>query len=103
MLALFTIFKTMSYTFQQNKEANRFEVHTHNQTAFVDYEIDQNQIELIHTEVPKELGGKGIGSYLAENSLKFAKNNQLKVKPSCSFIKNYIDKHPEYQSISKLH
>lgn len=93
----------MSYTLHQNKEANRFEVKYANQVAFVDYKIEQNEINLMHTEVPKELNGKGIGSFLAENVLEFAKKEHLIVKPTCSFIEKYIDKHPEYQSISKFH
>lgn len=93
----------MAYTLYQNIDDRRFEVKLNDQIAFVDYKLHNNVISLIHTEVPKELSGKGVGSFLARNVLEFAKQQQLEVKPYCPFIKAYIDKHPEYQSISRFH
>lgn len=93
----------MSYTLIDNKEANRFEVEVEGYTAFVDYRRGNGHISYIHTEVPKELKGKGVGSFLAKNVLEYAKEHQLRVKPYCPFIKAYIDKHPEYQENSDFH
>lgn len=93
----------MAYTLYQNTDDHRFEVKLNDQIAFVDYKLHNNVISLIHTEVPDELNGKGVGSFLARNVLDFAKKQQLEVKPFCPFIKAYIDKHPEYQSISSFH
>ncbi|MEP6262781.1 MAG: GNAT family N-acetyltransferase [Gillisia sp.] len=93
----------MSYTLINNKEAQRFEVVVENYTAFVDYKLHNDVISYLHTEVPKELSGKGIGSFLAKNVLEFAKNENLRVKPYCPFIRAYIDKHKEYQVISEFH
>ena len=93
----------MAYTLYQNTVDHRFEVKLNDQIAFVNYKLHKDVISLIHTEVPKELSGKGVGSFLARNVLEFAKKQQLEVKPYCPFIKAYIDKHPEYQSISRFH
>lgn len=93
----------MPYTLIQNTEANRFEVRHKGRLAFVTYKLHKDVISFIHTEVPEELSGLGIGSFLAKNVLEFAKNHHLRVKPYCPFIKAYIDKHKEYQAISEFH
>lgn len=93
----------MAYTLHQNVDNSRFEVIHQVLVAFVDYKLHKDEISFIHTEVPKELSGKGIGTFLAKNVLEYAKDNHLKVKPYCSFIKAYIDKHQEYQAISVFH
>ncbi|MCB7479789.1 GNAT family N-acetyltransferase [Christiangramia sediminis] len=93
----------MPYTLHQNVEKNRFEVTHQDLVAFVDYKLHKDEISFIHTEVPRELSGKGIGSFLAKNVLEYAKDKHLKVKPYCPFIKAYIDKHEEYQAISLFH
>lgn len=93
----------MPYTLHNNTTANRFEVLVEGKTAFVDYKLHKDKISYTHTEVPEELSGKGIGSFLAKRVLEYAKDQGLTVKAYCPFIKAYIDRHKEYQSISKFH
>ena len=93
----------MPYTLYQNVDSSRFEVLEENHVAFVNYKLHKDEISFIHTEVPEELSGKGIGTFLAKNVLEYAIDNHLKVKPYCPFIKAYIDKHQEYQGISLFH
>ncbi len=56
----------------------------------------------MHTEVPKELGGKGIGSALARGLLDIARAQGLKVVPKCPFVAGYIGKHPEYADLADV-
>lgn len=93
----------MEYTLTQNITANRFEVEHQGLVAFVDYRQTGKDISFLHTEVPRELSGRGIGSFLARNVLEYARKNRLQVKPYCPFIKAYIDRHEEFQVISKFH
>ena len=93
----------MSYTILDNKEKNRFEIHQDGYVAFEDYALFEGGISYLHTEVPKELSGKGIASALAKLILDYAIENNLKVKPFCPYIKAYIDKHEEYQLHSVFH
>ncbi|MGJ8667713.1 MAG: GNAT family N-acetyltransferase [Patiriisocius sp.] len=44
-----------------------------------------------HTEVKEEYGGQGSGKKLVMESVKFARENNLKIKPLCSFVKNVFD------------
>lgn len=96
------------YEIIDNKEAKRFEIHVDGAVAFEDYDYfttdkGEKGIAYTHTEVPKELGGRGIAGYLVKHILDWAEDNNLKVKPICPYVKSYIDKHPEYQANSVFH
>jgi hypothetical protein len=49
----------------------------------------------MHTEVPKELEGRGIGSTLVRGALELAKGQGLTIKARCPFVATYIRKHPD--------
>jgi len=73
-----------------------------NQIARIDYKpIGKNKIELYHTEVPSELRGRGIGKALAKGTLEHASNDSIKVKLTCSYLVNYMDKcaDPKYKKL----
>lgn len=93
----------MDYTVFHNEARHRFEIALDDATALVDYKLFAGGIAFMHTEVPKAFEGRGIAGTLARHVLDYAKANGLKVKPYCPYIKSYIDKHPEYQSISVFH
>lgn len=81
-------------------ENNRFELEVENAIAFIEFDkIEPNILDLIHTEVPEELAGKGVGSKLVSGALQYCKENGLKVIASCSFVKSYIEKHPQWQEL----
>lgn len=80
-----------------NTDKNRFELKVDNKVAIIEFDkLDPNILDLKHTEVPETLVGKGIGSNLINGALQYIKNNNLKIIPSCSFVQNYISKHPEW-------
>ena len=56
-------------------------------------------LTILHTEVPKELNGQGIGSALVRGLLDQARAQGLKVMPLCPFVAAYMDKHPEYADL----
>lgn len=87
-------------TITHNEKTQRFELHQDGQTAYLSYQKNGDVLNYNHTIVPPELGGQGIGSQLAKYALDYAKANGKKVVPSCSFVDNYITKHPEYQDVS---
>lgn len=86
-----------------NEAQSRFEVSVEGHTAYEVFERFPGGIAYLHTIVPKELGGRGVGSALVKHILDYAASQNLKVRPDCSFVKAYIDKHPEYQAISLAH
>jgi predicted GNAT family acetyltransferase len=84
---------------RNNKEIRQFETSVEGHVAFIEYTIMDNRIFLTHTEVPSELGGRGVGSLLVKESLEEIERLNLKVVPACSFVKGYIQKHPEYRRL----
>src|SRR5688500_197653 len=85
---------------KNNTEAERFELTLDGLTAFVQYRIIGKRIIFIHTEVPSEFSGKGIGNRLAQVALDYAQAHRYQIDAQCPFIAAYIRKHPEYQSIT---
>lgn len=88
-----------SAAIRDNREASRFELHTEGAIALVEYRLDPAGIEFLHTSVPKELEGRGIGSRLAKTALESARVRGLAVTPTCSFFLEYLRHHPEYQEL----
>jgi len=86
------------FSVSDNNQLSRFEVSFENQIAFLEYKIKGAVISLLHTEVPEEIGGKGIANALADHAFKFASAHEMKVKNYCAFISAYVKRHPELQS-----
>jgi len=82
-----------------NDKAHRFEVTLDGQTAFAEYSLLHDALVLPHTVTPSALQGRGIGSALAKAALGYARDHGLKVKPTCSFMAAYIEKHPEWRGL----
>ncbi|BAT60701.1 hypothetical protein GJW-30_1_03250 [Variibacter gotjawalensis] len=83
----------------QNNGKSRFELEVEGHTAIAAYTLAGDVITFTHTEVPKELGGKGVGSQLAKGALDSVRAQKLRVIPRCPFIKAYIEKNAEYQDL----
>lgn len=86
----------MNIMITNNQLAERFEIACGKNVAFLDYIIMGKQMTLVHTEVPKDLGGKGLGGKLVKFALTHAKQNNLKVVAQCEFAQGYIIRHEEY-------
>jgi hypothetical protein len=84
-----------------NKAQQRYELAVDGHIAATYYKIEGNIITFIHTEVPPELGGKGIGSKLIRGALDQARADRLKVIPQCPFVKTFIEKNADYQDLLK--
>ena len=83
----------------QKVTTGRFEIEQDGQVASLEYSMTGNVLALIHTEVPDKLRGLGLATTLAENALRFARENNLKVDVICALVQEYIDKHPEYSDL----
>jgi predicted GNAT family acetyltransferase len=83
-----------------NDEVNsRFEVQTGGETAFLAYRRVAGKLVLVHTQVPTEFAGRGIGSKLVRAGIEFASEQGLVVVPLCPFATNYIRRHQEYLNL----
>lgn len=89
----------MSDEIIDNRARNRYELDADGVIAHVDYSRKPGVITFIHTIVPEQLAGRGIGSKLAQFALDDARRNAEKVIPRCPFIAAYIERHKEYQDL----
>jgi len=89
----------MSEAFGDNEAQSRFELTVDGATAFVVYRKTPDTITLVHTEVPPELGGRGIGSKLARATLDAVRADGRKLVVKCEFIQGFMNKHPEYNDL----
>ncbi|HET9715132.1 MAG TPA: GNAT family N-acetyltransferase [Pseudolabrys sp.] len=87
---------TMPAPVYDNTTRHRFELNADGGTAFSEYRRADGVLTILHTEVPKALEGRGIGSALIRGVLDKAGEEGLKVRPVCPFAKAFMDRHPEY-------
>ncbi|MEA3004430.1 MAG: uncharacterized protein QOH81_3218 [Sphingomonadales bacterium] len=86
-------------TVRDDRAAERFELEADGFTAFAAYHRHGDRITFIHTEVPAELEGRGIGKALVKGALAQVRAEGLKVVPLCPFVRRYIETHPEEQDL----
>ena len=86
----------METTVEDVPEKGRFEVRIGDRVVgLASYHIDGGTMTLPHTEVDPSMGGRGIGTALVAGVLEAARDRGLHVLPYCSFVRHYIQQHPE--------
>ncbi len=74
----------------------RFEFHIENEIACIEYILATGDvIYLTHTEVPRSLEGKGLGSAIIKKTLEYIREKGYQLVPLCPFVAAYIKMHPE--------
>ncbi|MBX6329699.1 MAG: N-acetyltransferase [Pseudolabrys sp.] len=89
----------MAITIRDNTALRRFELDAEGRIAYSNYTREGHVLTLLHTEVPKALEGRGIGSALVKGILDRARVEGLKIVPRCPFVKGYIERHREYADL----
>ena len=89
----------MSNTVHNDTANHRFTLDVDGHIAFSQYRLSPGVITFVHTEVPKQLGGRGISSELARGALEQVRTLGLKVVALCPFIAAFIAKHPEFNDL----
>ena len=83
----------------ENVEQNRFELTLDGGTAIVAYRRDGERLVLVHTEVPSQFAGQGVGSKLAKGVFELLRATGRKAVVRCEFLRGWIAKHPEYDDV----
>jgi len=89
----------MTDTVTDNPARNRFELQTSAGLAIANYRRDDRSITITHTEVPRAVEGRGVGSTLVKGMLDQIRQEGRTVIPRCSFVASYISRHPEYRDL----
>ncbi|GGP64504.1 GNAT family N-acetyltransferase [Saccharothrix coeruleofusca] len=89
----------MKATVVDNPDRSRYEVFLDGELGgFADYALGDGVIAFTHTEVAVE--GRGLGGELVRHALRDARSRGLKVRPDCSFVRDYLAKHPELAEVT---
>ncbi|HEV2936724.1 MAG TPA: GNAT family N-acetyltransferase [Streptosporangiaceae bacterium] len=81
-----------------NADASRFELRVDGWLAELVYRVRGGRLVLIHTEVPLELEGRGIGGRLVTAAVDRAAREGLTLVPLCPFARGWLERHPEAAS-----
>lgn len=82
-----------------HKEIHHYEFWLDKHKSFIDYKLKGDTIYLIHTEVPKELEGKGVAATLVKKVFNDIESRKLKLVPLCSYIQIFLKRHPEWNHL----
>jgi uncharacterized protein len=84
---------------RDNKAQSRFELDIDGGVAFANYRLTPSAVVITHTETPRALRGRGIASELIAGAFGLIRAEGRKVIPGCSFVADYLRKHPEHRDI----
>ena len=91
---------TEDFKLIDNEEKHQYEFHIDDKLAKIEYiKSKEGEIYLTHTEVPAGLGGRGVGSQLAEKVLANIESQGLRLVPLCPFVAGFIHKYPDWKRI----
>jgi predicted GNAT family acetyltransferase len=86
----------METTIVDVPERGRFEIREGDRVVgLASYHVDDGVMTLPHTEIDPSVGGRGLGTALVAGVLDAARERGLHVLPYCSFVRHYIQQHPE--------
>lgn len=84
---------------KHNAEESRFEATVDGQLCVADYERAGDVLVMTHTLVPPSLQGRGIAGEIVGFAMEHARRHGLKIEPQCAYVRSYMRKHPDTQSL----
>lgn len=78
---------------------NRFVIYLDGSEAYVEYKMTDDTIDLYHTFTDPVLRGKGLAAHVVRAAFEYAKENNLKVIPTCSFVRSFVRRYKEYKEL----
>ncbi len=92
----------MPTTATHDAERQRFTISTDGGEAFLSYALGKTRIALLHTEVPSEAEGHGVGGTLVRSAMDYARAHEMRVLPYCPFVQAWLERHDEYADLVQL-
>ena len=86
----------MDYTITHYPEKNSFETKLAGVTAFVQYRLSGDRLDIIHTIVPTAIEGRGVAAALVKHAYDYAIEHGMKPLATCSYAVAWLHRHPEY-------
>ena len=65
--------------------------------AYVSYVINNGSLDIEHTIVPPEIGGRGIAAALVKAAYDYALSQNLSPRASCEYAAVWLKRNPSYK------
>lgn len=77
----------------------RFEQAVEGHVCTAEYQLSDGVMRMTHTGVHPSLQGRGIAARLVEAALAHARSHGLKVRPDCTYVHSYMERHPQTRDL----
>lgn len=91
--------KQIAHPVKHDVDNSRFVSVVEGKESYLDYQSTGKLMRLTSTYVPPANRERGIAESLTQYALEYADQQNYSVEPACSYVRNYIDHHPEYQKL----
>ncbi|MGH9920074.1 MAG: GNAT family N-acetyltransferase [Nitrososphaerales archaeon] len=78
-----------------DEAGHRFVLEQDGHSAELVYRSTGNRLNLVHTEVPEQLRGRGLGGRLVRAAIDLAIAQNLVVIPTCPYAQEWLRAHPD--------
>ena len=86
-------------TAEHHAGASQFEIRTDAGLALLRYAVKDGILDLLHTEVPDAFEGRGYGGALVRAALDYARAQNMRIRPTCPFVRTFMTRHPEHADL----
>ena len=89
---------------QHDPQARRFVLLAQGQRSELDYDLASSPagdtvMRVLHTGVPPALQGQGLAAALASAALAEARARGWRVRPLCSYVRSFMQRHADTQDL----
>jgi predicted GNAT family acetyltransferase len=85
----------MTGKIEHDRAGSRFVTQVESQLCVADYRLAGTLMTIHHTYVPPSLRGHGIAAALTAEALAHARREGWQVRPLCSYVARYMQRHPD--------
>jgi predicted GNAT family acetyltransferase len=80
-------------------KSERFVANIEGYEAYASYSLHDDIMKLYSTFTPPHLRGRGFAETIVEHVFNYARENNLKVEPACSYVQTFISRNKEFNVI----
>ena len=89
----------MPLQIKHDPASGRFSTQVDAHGAELRYRRLDGRLLIDHTGVPQAIGGRGVAGELVRAALDYARAENLRVVPLCSYSAEYVRRHPGYADL----
>lgn len=80
-----------------DESSHLFETVVDGVKAYVSYAVADGCLDIEHTIVPREIGGRGIAAALVKETYDYALAHDLKPRATCEYAAVWLKRNPSYR------